>query len=163
MKRKCHLENHKFRVRFCLILFILIYILFVCAAYFLRHLRLKWRNHLNQLKFEHNTINNRKFLVFVQILAHKRSNRLGIGFDELNEALISLGLSSETLEIVYRRISGILHLGNIKFDENSHGVAKISEPGESLDISAQLLDIDCSDLEMAFLNKKVTVGKSHIE
>lgn len=89
----------------------------------------------------------------------KRETKLGIEFDELNSALQSLGLSSNTLKIIYRRISAILHLGNVTFVENSMGNANISESSrKSFEIAAHLMDVDLKDLEMALLDKKMAVG-----
>lgn len=75
-------------------------------------------------------------------------------FNQLSDALDTLGVPKEE---VYRILAGLLHLGNIKFDEKE-GVttdeAEVRNP-ETLDLASSLLSIAPEDLERLFLERKV--------
>lgn len=98
-------------------------------------------------------------------MAYERTSCPTIQFDQLTIALKTVGLSSKDIDIVFQRIAAILHLGNVTFEEDSNGFAKISDDAnsqESLDIAGILLDTDAKHLEFSLLNRDIQVNSSNI-
>lgn len=98
-------------------------------------------------------------------MAYRRASGPKIEFNQLNTALKTLGLSSEMIEMIYQRFAAILHLGNVTFDADSDGFAHISENSnsrKSLDVAAQLLDVEVDNLERALLDRDIRVKSSNI-
>jgi myosin V len=63
-----------------------------------------------------------------------------------------MGFSSEEIDMIFRIISSILHIGNIRF-ESDHIINKI----ETVDIIVKLLDIDSKILETSLLYRYLEV------
>ncbi|CAH1647260.1 unnamed protein product [Spodoptera littoralis] len=75
-------------------------------------------------------------------------------FERLHQALARVGLSEEERVAVYGVVSGVLHLGNVEFEEDSGArggcrVAAHCEP--ALHTCAALLGVDPADLRMALV------------
>lgn len=96
-------------------------------------------------------------------MAYRETSDPKIGFEQLNVALTTLGLSSKMIEMIYQRIAAILHLGNVTFDVDSDGFAQISENSNSREsIAAQLLDVEVEDLKLVLLKRDILFKSSNI-
>ncbi|XP_035438421.2 myosin heavy chain 95F isoform X1 [Spodoptera frugiperda] len=75
-------------------------------------------------------------------------------FQRLHQALARVGLSEEERLAVYGVVSGVLHLGNVQFEEDSgaRGGCKVAAESEpALHTCASLLGVDPGDLRMALV------------
>lgn len=78
-------------------------------------------------------------------------------FQHLDEALSRLGMSDTNKLEIYALVAGVLHLGNISFEENPEDVrggcqvAKSSE--HSLSITSKLLGVDSFELRQALVSR----------
>lgn len=67
-------------------------------------------------------------------------------------ALDALELSKNIRENIYRQIAAILHMGNVKFEDDDMGFAVVSEESkQSIYSAARLLSVDSEQLINAFL------------
>lgn len=78
-------------------------------------------------------------------------------FHQLDQALSRLGLSETTKLEIYALVAGVLHLGNITFEENSEDVrggCQVSKSSEhSLSITSKLLGVDSFELRQALVSR----------
>lgn len=78
-------------------------------------------------------------------------------FHQLDEALSRLGLSETTKLEIYALVAGVLHLGNITFEENPEDVrggCQVSKSSESsLAITSKLLGVDSFELRQALVSR----------
>lgn len=78
-------------------------------------------------------------------------------FQHLDEALSRLGMSESTKLEIYALVAGVLHLGNITFEENPEDVrggCQVSKSSEhSLSITAKLLGVDSFELRQALVSR----------
>lgn len=78
-------------------------------------------------------------------------------FQQLDEALSRLGMSESTKLEIYALVAGILHLGNISFEENPedvHGGCQVSKSSEySLLITSKLLGVDPIKLRQSLVSR----------
>lgn len=78
-------------------------------------------------------------------------------FHHLDEALTRLGMPETTKMEIYALVAGVLHLGNVSFEENPEDVrggcqvSKLSE--HSLSITAKLLGVDSFELRQALVSR----------
>lgn len=80
-------------------------------------------------------------------------------FHELNEAFHVLGFSEQERLSIYQIIAGILHLGNIEFDDQDLGEASsVSKLDNSIYHAARLLQIAPESLEMALVTRIIETG-----
>lgn len=79
-------------------------------------------------------------------------------FNALDGALRSLGISDEQRYTIYGLMASILHLGNIKFENNDLGYAQIcAESNECVEFVAELVATNSKQLEKVFLERKLIV------
>lgn len=78
-------------------------------------------------------------------------------FHSLDDALSRLGLSDTAKLEIYSLVAGVLHLGNISFEEipdDVRGGCQVSETSEkSLDITCRLLGLDADELRQALVSR----------
>lgn len=78
-------------------------------------------------------------------------------FQQLDEALSRLGMSETTKLEIYALVAGVLHLGNVSFEENPEDVrggCQVSKASEhSLSITAKLLGVDSFELRQALVSR----------
>lgn len=70
----------------------------------------------------------------------------------MDVALDALELSKNIREKIYRQIAAILHMGNVKFEDDDMGYAIVSEESkQSVNSAARLLSVNSEQLTNAFL------------
>lgn len=78
-------------------------------------------------------------------------------FRQLDEALGRLGLSEVERTQIYSLVAAVLHLGNIRFEENpedSNGGCRITQESQpSLNVTARLIGVDPSELRQALMSR----------
>lgn len=78
-------------------------------------------------------------------------------FQQLDQALSRLGLSDTTKLEIYALVAGVLHLGNISFEENPEDVrggCQVAKSSEySLSITSKLLGVDSFELRQALVSR----------
>uniref|UniRef100_A0A182N0G4 Myosin motor domain-containing protein n=1 Tax=Anopheles dirus TaxID=7168 RepID=A0A182N0G4_9DIPT len=78
-------------------------------------------------------------------------------FRQLDEALGRLGLGDAERTQIYSLVAAVLHLGNIRFEENpedSNGGCRITHESQaSLNVTARLIGVDPSELRQALMSR----------
>uniref|UniRef100_A0A336MXX6 CSON008982 protein n=1 Tax=Culicoides sonorensis TaxID=179676 RepID=A0A336MXX6_CULSO len=78
-------------------------------------------------------------------------------FQELDQALARLGITEEHKNSIYALVAAVLHLGNIRFEENpddTRGGCRVSSNGEqALTITAKLIGLDTFELRTALTSR----------
>uniref|UniRef100_A0A182RH91 Myosin motor domain-containing protein n=1 Tax=Anopheles funestus TaxID=62324 RepID=A0A182RH91_ANOFN len=78
-------------------------------------------------------------------------------FRQLDEALGRLGLGEMERTQIYSLVAAVLHLGNIRFEENpedSNGGCRITQDSQaSLNVTARLIGVDPSELRQALMSR----------
>lgn len=78
-------------------------------------------------------------------------------FQQLDQALTRLSLSESTKLGIYAMVAGVLHLGNVTFEENPEDVrggCQVSKSSEhSLSITAKLIGVDSFELRQALVSR----------
>lgn len=95
--------------------------------------------------------------IYLKILKlSSNPNAQAFNFNALADALKSLEMGTTLCEKVYRHLAAILHLGNIRFKNNDDGYAEFFEGNStlSLELAAELLEIEGKQLKDALLKKK---------
>lgn len=93
--------------------------------------------------------------LYSQILPERNSETF-TSFNKLDSALNALELSENTREKIYSELAAILHLGNLNFEHDNSGFAKIvAESNQSLEIAAKLLSVNPKELENVLLKRKL--------
>jgi len=80
-------------------------------------------------------------------------------FRNLKLAFSVLKMTDSQIEGTFKIISGILHLGNIKFEEDSSNEGAKFDGEDELDKVVQLLSCDKEQLKSSILNKRLVIGK----
>lgn len=83
-----------------------------------------------------------------------------IGFSNLNHALTALGIANNEKMKLFETLAGILHLGNVNFEEDMEGCKISNRSEESLELAASLLYIDISELRKVLISKVIAVGNT---
>lgn len=78
----------------------------------------------------------------------------------LDESLSLFGLSEVQRGKIYEIVAGILHLGNIQFEEKEYRCYIVGDTVKYLEYSAKLLGIDYKILKNSLLERNVSVGTS---
>lgn len=78
-------------------------------------------------------------------------------FDEMRDALLSLGFSASTQASMFRVLAGILTLGNVDFRPVGEGSAVADR--QPLDRAAELFGVEAQPLETLILIRKIVVGR----
>lgn len=76
-------------------------------------------------------------------------------FQQLDQALSRLGIGESVKLEIYAMVAGVLHLGNISFEENpddARGGCQVSKSSEhTLSITSKLLGVDSYELRQALV------------
>ena len=87
-----------------------------------------------------------------------------LDFQRLENALKLTGLNEKELMFIWSTVAGILHLGNIEFEENhgdSRGGCKVSQRSEGyVDQAARLLGLETIELRMGLCARIMQVRLS---
>eukprot|EP00727_Mastigamoeba_balamuthi_P003513 m51a1_g13159 putative myosin ii heavy chain (1836) ;mRNA; f:40709-47438 len=78
-------------------------------------------------------------------------------FEETKAAMSLFGISPEAQSEVFRVVSAVLWLGNVRFHDNQQEEAQVSTP-EALEAAAQLLGLGRELLERGLLKKRINAG-----
>jgi len=79
-------------------------------------------------------------------------------FSATRMALRHLGFSEAEEKGMFRLLAGLLHLGNLKFESNEEGKAKLATTSDiALQQTASLLQIDVNMLRQSVLCRSITV------
>ncbi|KYQ89843.1 myosin IB [Tieghemostelium lacteum] len=78
-------------------------------------------------------------------------------YQEVRNAMKTIGLSQEEQMTLLRIVSSILHLGNVYFIEDDKGNAQVYDPN-ALDLAASMLCIDSATLQNAILFRVINTG-----
>lgn len=93
---------------------------------------------------------------YLQYLSGHSKNLLV--FEQLDEAMVQLGISDKHRMRIYECLAAILHLGNVDFHE-TEGKCKISNQSmEHISYAAGLLKVDQSMLEMVLLKRAIQIN-----
>ncbi|CAK9017551.1 unnamed protein product, partial [Durusdinium trenchii] len=84
-----------------------------------------------------------------------------LAFDELKEALDSLGIHQSTQVQMWKNLAAVLYLGNCRFSSEGEG-AKLQDE-KPVQRASQLLGLQAEDLKKCMLVRKITVGKDLVE
>lgn len=76
-------------------------------------------------------------------------------FIAVDDILQSFGASTDSKLKIYKLLSVILHLSNVVFDESNNTCSVTTQTKIHLQISADLLGIETSELEQALLNQHI--------
>lgn len=80
-------------------------------------------------------------------------------FNALDVALGTLELTKNSREKIYGQLAAILHIGNVKFEDDNNALVEISSGSKkSLDIAAKLLLVDAEQLASALLKKRLNIS-----
>ena len=81
-------------------------------------------------------------------------------FGAVDKSLIDVGLTNEERCVIYRILAAILHLGNVKFEENAskEGCRVADETANHLSYAARLLRIEEKKIETSLLTRKMQVS-----
>ncbi|XP_066580996.1 myosin heavy chain 95F isoform X2 [Prorops nasuta] len=89
------------------------------------------------------------------------------GFSVIDQALARLGLSDSDRFEIYAMVAGVLHLGNITFEDNpedTKGGSRINPNSEkSVFMTAKLLGIDPEELRQALISKVMQTNRGGIK
>lgn len=81
------------------------------------------------------------------------------GFQRLDDALSTVGFDDETKFQLYAVIAAVLHLGNLKFEENhedSEGGCQVStSSAHELLLFSELVGVNCSELRQSLLTRVI--------
>ncbi|OQR98810.1 myosin-like protein [Achlya hypogyna] len=87
----------------------------------------------------------------------------GANFAKLTDALLMVGIDHLQQTDLFRLVGGLLHLGNVAFDEEetTEGLSAVLAPSAtaSLEAAADLLGVPVAELSSAMLNKRITRSK----
>lgn len=89
----------------------------------------------------------------MKILKHKNVTKMD-RFNALDISLRDLGLSNDFRDKIYCQLAAILHLGNIEFERNSEGAAKIKNEFP-FECASSLLMADPTKLRNALLQRSL--------
>ncbi|GAA5998220.1 uncharacterized protein JCM10292_001051 [Rhodotorula paludigena] len=98
-------------------------------------------------------------------LAQSRSSAASVQSDavrfaQLKEAFKAVGFPKKAVASVCQVLAAILHLGNIDFhmDRNRNADSAVVKNAHVLELAAEFLGVDSTDLESALVNKSTLVG-----
>ncbi|ORX81933.1 hypothetical protein BCR32DRAFT_219808 [Anaeromyces robustus] len=80
-------------------------------------------------------------------------------FRNLKLAFSVLKMTDSQIEGTFKIISGILHLGNVKFVENSSNEGANIDGEDEIENVVKLLSVDKEKLKSSILNKRLVIGK----
>lgn len=80
------------------------------------------------------------------------------GISTLDQSLSLFGLSETQRAKIYQIVAGILHLGNIKFEEHQNRCFIVADSVKFLEYSASLLAIDVETLKTNLLERNVSLN-----
>ena len=85
-------------------------------------------------------------------------------FKEVAEALSAQGLSDEYLMSYWQLLAGVLHLGNITFDQSKTDVATVTKQGmESLPLCEEVLGLQRGVMLKGLSKSKLRINKEFVE
>lgn len=109
----------------------------------------------------------RNYLIKIQNFQYlpdlrEHSQKCNINFDMIDNSLTIFGLNSEEKHRIYKIVSAILCLGNIKF-KSADGCLQVTNDSEAAcDTAAQLLSLDPEVLRTNLLAREICVNGSNI-
>lgn len=81
-----------------------------------------------------------------------------INFEEVDQTLITLGISERKKIDIYQKLSAILHLTNIEFTNSNDEGAEITDlTKKNLNIAANKLNVEIEELERAILFRQIEI------
>lgn len=99
------------------------------------------------------------FLLSIQILPSRSGSNVNnaLNFDILEKALVTVG-TLQMCESIYGLLAGILHMGNIYFENDNNGHGQISnESYQSFEYAADLLSLDSNNFKSALFERQLMV------
>ncbi|GAA5957121.1 hypothetical protein JCM3765_005413 [Sporobolomyces pararoseus] len=98
-------------------------------------------------------------------LTHSRSSAASISsdssrFQQLKEAFKAVGFPKKAVASICQLLAAILHLGNVEFvmDKRRNPDSAVVKNSHVLDIAAEFLGVDASELEYTLTNKSTVLG-----
>lgn len=83
-------------------------------------------------------------------------------FQRLDQAMSGMGLLETEKLKIYEVIAGVLHLGNVSFEEDGEGCKITDSSLESFEIASNLLHIDAPELRKSLTSKLLIVADTTI-
>lgn len=84
-------------------------------------------------------------------------------FAKVNQVFETFGFSEAIKLTIFELLASILHLGNIEFEDNGDGHAKILEPSENnIKFASKLMKVPFNDLKTSILFKSMKDNNSEI-
>lgn len=80
------------------------------------------------------------------------------GISILDQSLSLFGLSDSQRMKIYQIVAGILHLGNVRFEENENRCYIVADSVKFLEYSASLFGIDVETLKTNLLERNVSLN-----
>ena len=85
-----------------------------------------------------------------------QSKRDAKAYEDTQSCLERIGVSSDSQEIVFGLVAGVLHLGNVEFESEGEDDVKVKESSvKSLEIACDLIGLDREAVTMAVTKRKV--------
>jgi myosin-1 len=85
-------------------------------------------------------------------------------FDVMVAALKTIGFSNEETQALFKMVGGILHLGNVKFEDGDKDGSLVTEKTKSsLNLAAHLLSTSPSDMQNALVMRSVVTMKESVK
>lgn len=87
-------------------------------------------------------------------------------FKNLEKAFMNFGVCDEVKWNIFRIVAGVLHLGNIEFEDgdDTRGGCRISQSSEeSLNLAASLIKIEASSLRQCLMTRIMQTSKGGIK
>lgn len=84
-------------------------------------------------------------------------------FEYLNEALSNIGYSDEEKHQIFKLIASILHLGNIKIEQNGSECVVPVTSHQSLKNASLLMNVSTEELKQTLLTRRITMNNMKSE
>lgn len=84
-------------------------------------------------------------------------------FEYLNEALSNIGYSDEGKHQNFKLIASILHMGNIKFEQNGSECVVPVTSHQPLEYASHLMNVSTEELKETLLTRRITMNNMKSE
>ncbi|GMH49336.1 hypothetical protein TrVE_jg1382, partial [Triparma verrucosa] len=92
-----------------------------------------------------------------------QSKRDAKAYEDTQSCLERIGVSSDSQEIVFGLVAGVLHLGNIEFESEGEDDVKVKESSvKSLEIACDLIGLDREAVTMAVTKRKIVMNDATV-